>query len=199
MIDNFHIIEPMLNVSDGDDFYHVQIIRRGKDHPELPSANRTIMSYYISKLSPMEKYRDEIKTLCEVFGARAYINLARRSFRDVTVNTVKSLVTRLAEGDFKKPYRAWNTVSGSLKSKKDTAWVVDMDNDCPGSDRAIAVENFINSLQPAGEKIIARVPTKSGFHLITESFNVMEFNKVYPDISVHRNNPTVLYVPKSLY
>lgn len=199
MTDNFDIIRPILDVTDPDDFYHVQIIRRGKDHPGLPSANRTINSYYLSHLSPLEKYEQEIKDMCEYFGARAYINLARRSFRDVSIMTVKALVTRIADGDFKKPYRAWNTACGTIKSKKDTAWVVDVDKDAIGSVYNQQMEDFLRFLRPRGEeKVKHRIPTKSGYHLITNSFNVKEFNEQYPDIAVHRNNPTVLYIPKSL-
>lgn len=32
-------------------------------------------------------------------------------------------------------------------------------------------------MKPKGDKIILRIPTKSGFHLITKKFDVMTFNK----------------------
>ena len=198
MVDNFGIVYPLLDTSDKDDFYHVQIIRRGKDHPNLPSANRTIISYYVSSLSPLSKYEYEIKTMCEIFKARAYINLARRSFKDVTIKTVKSLVTRISDGDYKKPYKAWNTVCGALKSKKDTCWVIDMDGYVIGCPEASEIENFVNSLTPIGDKIKYRIPTKTGHHLITSGFHLQNFHTAYPDIEVHKNNPTILYIPKSL-
>ena len=45
MIDNFKLIGPLLEFSNDDIYYHLQILRRGKDHPELPAANRVIKSY----------------------------------------------------------------------------------------------------------------------------------------------------------
>ena len=42
MIDNFKLIKLLLRFPDDDTYYHLQIIRRGKDHPELPAANRMI-------------------------------------------------------------------------------------------------------------------------------------------------------------
>ena len=45
----------------------------------------------------------------------------------------------------------------------------------------------------------AEIPTKNGVHLIVErSFNLQKFKEAFPNIDVHKNNPTVLYVPKSL-
>lgn len=50
MIDNFEQIETLLSFDDSDLFYHLQIIRRGKDHPNLVAANRTIKTIlYIPK------------------------------------------------------------------------------------------------------------------------------------------------------
>ena len=65
--------------------------------------------------------------------------------------------------------------------------------------------DFINSLEPIEyssfdgrkgspiSKFIAEVKTKSGWHLITKPFNIQKFKEKYPDIDVHKNNPTLLY------
>ena len=37
------------------------------------------------------------------------------------------------------------------------------------------------------------LPAKSGYHIITEPFNLQQFKEKYPDIDVHKNNPTLLY------
>ena len=75
MIDNFKLIKPLLEFPNDDIYYHLQILRRGKDHPELPAANRVIKPYFICSLESLDYVEDEIKKLCEFFGARAYINL----------------------------------------------------------------------------------------------------------------------------
>ena len=33
----------------------------------------------------------------------------------------------------------------------------------------------------------------NGIHLITTSFNLQQFKEKYPDIDIHKNNPTLLY------
>jgi len=60
------------------------------------------------------------------------------------------------------------------------------------------VWKFINSVRPEGPKIEVVIPTKSGYHLITKRFDVMEFQKKYPEIDIQKKNPTLLYLPNSL-
>jgi hypothetical protein len=48
MIDNFDLIKSLFYFKEANNlFFHLQVIRRGKDHPNLPAANRTIMTYYV--------------------------------------------------------------------------------------------------------------------------------------------------------
>ena len=42
------------------------------------------------------------------------------------------------------------------------------------------------------------VKTKSGFHIITQPFNLLKFKEKYPDTDVQKKNPTLLYLPHSL-
>ena len=53
-----------------------------------------------------------------------------------------------------------------------------------------------NKIDP--DKVIKVIPTKSGYHLITERFDVMEFKKQYPEVDIQKKNPTLLYLPDSL-
>ena len=98
MIDNFKLIKLLLRFPDDDIYYHLQIIRRGKDHPELPAANRMIKSYFICKLESLDYLKDEIKNLCEIFGARAYINLDPKSIERTTLLQLKYLSQRIYDG-----------------------------------------------------------------------------------------------------
>jgi hypothetical protein len=40
--------------------------------------------------------------------------------------------------------------------------------------------------------------TKSGFHIVTQPFNLLKFKQRYPDVDVQKKNPTLLYFPDSL-
>jgi len=190
MIDNFELIKPFLEFPNDDIYYHLQILRRGKDHPELPAANRVIKPYFICSLESLDYVEDEIKKLCEFFGARAYINLAPKSIKKTTILQLKYLTQRVYEGDFKKIWKSWNTCAGEIKGEK-PRWVVDIDN----NEKWNYVMDDIDTLEPYSidTKYITNIPTKSGWHIITTPFNLQQFKQIYPDIDVHKNNPTLLY------
>lgn len=190
MVDNFELIKPLLKFPNTDTYYHLQILKRGKDHPELPAANRVIKSYFIIDINDLDFYEQEIKGLCKFFGARAYINLAPKSIKKTTMLQLKYLAQRAYEGDFKKIWKSWNTCAGEIKGEE-SRWVVDVDEDINKNE----LRKFIDELMPKtlDERIICEIPTKNGYHLITTPFNLQQFKEKYPDIDVHKNNPTLLY------
>ena len=99
MIDNFELIKSLLFFESEDIYYHLQILRRGKDHPELPAANRMIKAYFINDINDLDFYEQEIKDLCKFFGARAYINLAPKSIKKTTMLQIKYLAERVYIGE----------------------------------------------------------------------------------------------------
>jgi len=90
-------------------------------------------------------------------------------------------------------------VVGQIKGLE-KRWIVDVDSTSQHTQNMIS--NIIEMVKPNdGSKIIAKIPTKNGVHLITKRFDVMEFNKQLkergeeiPDIQ--KKNPTLLYYPK---
>ena len=196
MIDNFEIIKPFLEFPNDDVYYHLQILRRGKDHPDMSAANRVIKSYFICSLENLDYVEEEIKKLCEFFGARAYINLASKSIKKTTMLQLKYLAQRAYEGDFKKIWKSWNTCAGEIKGEE-SRWVVDVDS--LSSVIVRDVINCIHKIQPENyDKVKEVIPTKNGFHIISEPFNLQQFKEIYPDIDVHKNNPTILYIPDNV-
>ena len=191
MIDNFELIKSLLKFPNDDIYYHLQILRRGKDHPELPAANRVIKPYFICSLESLDYVEDEIKKLCEFFGARAYINLAPKSIKKTTMLQIKYLAQRAYEGDFKKIWKSWNTCAGEIKGEE-PRWVVDIDKQL-SEEECNRFLKYLAYLEPLGNKVIAKIPTKNGIHLITKPFNLQQFKEGCPDIDVHKNNPTLLY------
>jgi hypothetical protein len=191
MVDNFELIKSLLKFPNDDTYYHLQILRRGKDHPELPAANRVIKSYFIIDINDLDFYEQEIKNLCKLFGARAYINLAPKSIKKTTMLQLKYLAQRAYEGDFKKIWRSWNTCAGEIKGEE-PRWVVDIDKQLSEEEYNRFLK-YLTYLEPLGNKVIVKIPTKNGIHLITKPFNIQQFKEQCPDIDVHKNNPTLLY------
>jgi hypothetical protein len=198
MIDNLNLIKPLLNFEKDGDFYMLYVFKRKKDQPEGERDNhqsvRTIKTYCVDSVEYLEKRYDEIKTLCEVFKARAYIHIQKQNHFDVGMEMIKSIVDRVQSGQSNQK-NVFDSVVGSLKTNE-KRWIVDIDTKDKQELKNIQIT--INRCRPEGAKIEAVIPTKSGYHLITKKFDVIEFKKNYTEIDIQRKNPTLLYYPNSL-
>ncbi len=199
MIDNIEHIKQLMNFSDEGDFYMLYVFKRKKDQPEGERDNhqsvRTIKTYCVESVEYLEKRYDEIKQLCEMFKARAYIHVQKQNHKDVSLNMMVALAQRIQDGNLKQ-HHLFDSVVGQLKTRE-KRWVVDIDT--KDIIEIGKITYVIDRLcRPLGSKIITTIPTKSGVHLITERFDVMEFKKHYPDVEIQKKNPTLLYYPESL-
>lgn len=182
----------------GDMYFVVELIRRGKDNPNLPAANYHFKNYYIRKPEDLDKHRDEIIQLCDMFRMRAYVSVNYKSFHQVSLNTIAELARRIANNDFKKNYNVYESCSGMYCHSENKRWVVDLD-DCTLNDTKVKdVLEVIEYVRPRDtNKIIAQFPTKSGVHLITKPFDIKEFglfSKRFNDIpDIKKNHLTLLY------
>jgi len=198
MIDNLELIKPLLNFENEGDFYMLYIFKRKKDQPEDEKDNhqsvRTIRSYCIKSIEQLEKRYDEIRLMCEMFKARAYIHVQKQNHKDVSLNMMVALAQRIQDSNHEQQ-NLFDSVVGQLKTLE-KRWIVDIDTKDIQEIRNIQVT--INRCKPEGPKIKYIIPTKNGFHLITDRFDVMEFKKQYPEVDIQKKNPTLLFLPKSL-
>jgi hypothetical protein len=198
MIDNIEIIKTLLNFSEQGDFYMLYVFKRKKDQPEGERDNhqsvRTIKTYCIESIDHLERRYDEIKQLCEMFKARAYIHVQKQNHKDVSLNMLSSLAERIRDG-VSNQKGLFDSVVGQIKTQE-KRWIVDIDTKDIQELRNVQVT--INGCKPEGPKTKYVIPTKNGFHLITDKFDVLEFKKQYPEIDIQKKNPTLLYLPNSL-
>lgn len=198
MIDNLELIKPLLNFEKEGDFYMLYVFKRKKDQPEGERDNhqsvRTIKTYCVENVEYLEKRYDEIKQLCEMFKARAYIHIQKQNHNDVAMNMITEIVNRIQSGQINQQH-VFDSVVGQIKTQE-KRWIVDID--IKSIEEAQHVSRFIDTLRPEGPKNEACIPTKNGYHLITKRFDVMEFKKRYPEIEIQKKNPTLLYYPNSL-
>jgi len=206
MIDNINIIKPLLNFEEKGDFYMLYVFKRKKDQPEVEKDNhqsvRTIKTYCIESIDHLERRYDEVKQLCEMFKARAYIHVQKQNHRDVSLDMLASLAERIKNG-VQNQKGLFDSVVGQIKTQE-KRWIIDVDdisidgfNHDPSQ---IKMREFINELQKeAGrEPHMTFIKTRSGFHIITQPFNVMKFKEKYPDVDIQKKNPTLLYYPDNL-
>lgn len=198
MIDNIKEIKELLNFSDKNDFYMLYVFKRKKDQPEGERDNhqsvRTIKTYCIDSIEHLDKRYDEIKQLCEMFKARAYIHVQKQNHNDVSLDMLALLAERIKNG-VKNQKGLFDSVVGQIKTQE-KRWIVDVDTTDKQFLRDITMD--LMEIQPVGNKIEKVIPTKNGFHLITGKFNVIEFKELYPEVDIQKKNPTLLFLPQSL-
>lgn len=194
MVDNFDKIKKLLEFNSDDDFYHCQIIKRKKEHPELGSNSYIVKTYYIKSPEDLDYYRDEMILLATHHNARVQINLNKRSFEKIAFHTQKKIADQLMNKDYRSVRKAYNSCCGKYSNETtDKKWILDIDNINRKQNELIL---FIEKeCKPEGNKYITVIPTKNGYHLITKPFDVSKFSKQFPGISIHKNNPTILYIP----
>jgi hypothetical protein len=198
MINNLELIKPLLNFSEKGDFYMLYVFKRKKDQPEGERDNhqsvRTIKTYCIESLEHLDRRYDEIVQLCEMFKARAYIHVQKQNHFDVSLNMMVALAQRIQNGNNNQK-GLFDSVVGQIKTQE-KRWIIDIDT--KDFKTLVEVGNFIDNLRPIGNKVVTTIPTKNGFHLITDRFDVKSFSNRYSDIDIQKKNPTLLYYPNSL-
>ena len=213
MTDNFDLFKKYIREAGipeskhylNDLFFTIQLIRRGKDCPDLPAANYTFKTYYIDNMEEYARAREEIIEICKIFPFRAYISVNCKSKTRSQSRVLIKIAQAIEMGETKKPWRMFNAACDEVANRNDKRWIVDVDS----SDYRVVEPMRIlvvscASKYDANEIILMQVPTKSGFHLITRPFNIEQFKNKFemmreqmilkiecPDIK--KNHLTLLY------
>lgn len=204
MVNNLEKILPLLKFESEDDFYYLQILQRKKDNPHIGANSKVIKNYYITSEKYLLDRFDEIKTLCDVFNARASLRLNKRSFEKVGFKAMTNMANTMMNKDFKFLKASYDRACGLGHNDKNKTWIVDVDKE-----EVIWLEQIISAIQPCeplGDKIVVQLDSKTGLHLITRPFNTEQFKinlakelqayQMSPiSIEIHKDNPTAIYIP----
>ena len=204
-INNLGLLLPLMKFEDPDEFYHLQILKRKKEHPELGSNSYVMKTYYISSEQYLRDRMPEIINMCEFNNARAYLNLSPRSFEKIAFHTLKKVTDIIMNKEYNAVRKAYESVAGNYGNGKRKKWVIDFDWENPAvgpTDEDMKklqfMTDFVTELQEIAkqEPLAAHIPTKNGVHIITNPFNVAVFSLEYPKVDLHKNNPTILFMLK---
>lgn len=241
MVDNFELIKEYmakqaLDWEEGD-CYYVQLLRRQADDPLKNGVkdpkyhgnmhSRSIKDYLIKNIDHLDKVKDDIKMLCDMFNVRAYIRLNKRNYKHIALEMMMHIAEQCKSGEtFSSPFHLVTSACGTVcQAGKDKTWIVDMDKeylpyenevmemilDCQPYDKKIQwyVDTLHYSVEKARESVKSEffvVPTKSGKHFIVSPFNKQMFGVAWEkftkeknldlkQMDIHKDNPTILYVP----
>lgn len=186
VVDNFSVIESIMDFSSDDDFYFVQIIKRWKDNKDKSGASDErdrgkidgvyhggawyLKSWRIHSAQELEDLKPEIIKICEENNARAYITVNTRSTKE-TDSFVKIYRSRYNPSDARYAH-ADDIVAGQAKSGpnwKDTRVRLFLDIDTP--DKKIWSE-VSRMLDYYNIKVLGSYETPSGgLHIILANKN----------------------------
>ena len=120
IVDNFDMIENILEFNSQDEFYFLQIIQRKKDGNITQIGNngyRTIKTYYIFSKDQFLTKKEKIKELCLKNNARAYIHLNKRNAQEVALASIQQYAKLVSEGNSYQGYRVWDSACGGNRAK----------------------------------------------------------------------------------
>lgn len=197
MINNFELIKSLLQFDSEDDFYFAQVIQRKKEHPSLGSNNHCVQTYYIRSVEHLDRISGEMIALCDHHNARGCINLNRRSFEKCAFQLLQKVTNIIMNKDYKSCRNAYDSVLGVHSNESTKKWIIDIDLH-DNYARGQQILQHLEKCSPVGNKNVATIPTKNGYHLIVTPFNKLEYSMMCGDNveeDIHKDNPTILYIP----
>jgi hypothetical protein len=196
MINNIDIVKPLLNFENENDFYYLQILQRKKENPQLGNNSRVIKNYYINSINDLENKYTEIKQLCDIFNARASIRLNKRCYEKVAFKTLLNISNNMMNKDYYNIKKCYDRTIGKNHNDNNKTWIIDVDEELT-LELFNIIEGFTIGTDPnkGVSKIITIIPSKNGTHIISKPFNLIGFKNQFPDIEIHKDNPTNLYIP----
>jgi len=196
IVDNFAYLRDKLDFSDKSMFYMVQLQQRKKDDESFPANNRTVKTYFIDSLEDYDRLEPEMKKLSDETGARVYIRLNRRSYEGVALQVLRELAQILQDKNFQHLKNLVPSAAGRVNSEKkgDKLWIVDVDgkSKIEIAGKIGSIVKYFNAFETL-DTIKFKVHTLNGMHLITNKFDTKAFKETFPDIDIHKDNPTLLY------
>lgn len=206
MVDNFEQIRSILDFGGPDDSIGVTLLLRKKDRRtsfgNKNNSARTIKNYYFYTLEQFDQKEQEIKALCELLGCRAGVYLNKRNDRKMALQMLVHLSESIRSDQYK--------INGLLDTVRGKHYPTDKIQfiDCDSLEEYEMVKTILNDpgLRPFNKiKILAEVPTNSGFHVITCRFDQEYFKnkakEIMPDFdfdqSLQKVNPVAIYYPSS--
>lgn len=182
---------------DDDWFYQIFILKRKKDDGILKKNSSLIKSYRVSNLEYLNrKLEEEIIPLCDFFKARAMINVNMKSYRKVAFESLKKLAEEISQEHYKagldKLITSACSTTGMVENKS-KKWIIDLDSkDEKYKQEIIHIINSKDMLRGYNDgdndRIIGIIPSKSGYHLVSNPFDINQFLEILKIESIYEDN-----------
>ncbi len=193
MLDNSKLIAPFCpETEDGDTFIYTEMLDRTARKGN--NGQRLLKTFYHRSQEEFWDQWPTIQKLCDMSQVRAYTRLAPRSYKSVGKNFAKLVMDTVVSENWSGMKSLYNRACGTT-SPNQKYWLFDVDK----------IDDASNSLARHLEEkgfLKARIPSRKGEHFITVPFDPRLFSiKTFEDwsqwgeVSLHKDNPTNLYIP----
>ena len=182
-----------------DIFYNVELIGRKKDNALVDGK---VKSYTINDVCDLDKYKQEIITICDALKVRAYISVNYKSHKQVTLNALVKYTNNITQDCFNNSRGIYDSAVAQFADSKKQLWIIDVDKDNSLNKSVDELTDLyiktIESCKPY-KKIVTVIPTKSGKHIITHPFDASEFYLKIDELVklgsnlIKKNDVTLLY------
>ena len=116
-----------------------------------------IKEYFIFSLESLESKYPEMKKLCILFNARAYIRLSRRNTETMAKKMIIELGNAFKNNSFKHLRKIYSTVVGR-DTGLDKIWIIDIDKELTTVE-IMELLHCLHELKPVGVKVVDRIET----------------------------------------
>lgn len=203
-IDNFFNVAGFMSFENENDFYHIQIISRKKDNGVKDFG---IKEYSVRSVESLYKIENEVKQLCEMFNARAYVYVNKRNYKNIALKMIKELSDIVCDENYKKCKQAFKSCCGKYSAAGGSKlWIIDVD--VIDKTRIEPIGNTVHALicddSIASERYVDKIRTVSGWHFLIrpcdtrplmQMLNCLHetFVSEIKEIDIKRDNMTLLY------
>lgn len=121
-----------------------------------------------------------------------HISVSPKSLEKLNKEILLQFAHDNALGNVNNPFNIINSAAGLLKpTRNNQLWILDIDT----KDQDYVDEILIEMKEYYDRSPVNIIPTKHGCHILMRPFDLRDFTN---DIDVHKNNPTILYIPKKI-
>lgn len=112
----------------------------------------------------------------------------------VAFKTLINVAHSMGNKDYRSVGKSYDKACGqSSNETTNKKWIIDID--VKEHWYLNTIVGHINELLEEDRKILVVIPSKSGWHIITNPFRLDKFKELHPNLDVHKDNPTNLYIP----
>lgn len=194
-IDNSLLIAPFCPPEDdGEHFIYTEMLDRTAKKGN--NNHRLVKSFFHRSREEFWRQWPTIKELCDMTKTRAYTRLAPRSFKKVGKEFTQLVVEAAMQENWGHMKALYNSACGRTPPVQ-KLWLFDVDKIDEET------EKFATLLTEAGY-VRGRIPSRKGEHIITIPFDPRPYVgtrvesgwTAWGEISLHKDNPTNLYIPE---